>query len=816
MPIRWKLLIACLALILADVAVAQLAIESQGEVRRSADRLYEHGMVSLDHLRSAQGVLSALSTTFEAREGQGTRDSGPLRQENIDVLLDGLTKIDETLQQSAAIATSEKTHGLIDEVRVQLSRLRASGGAASARKVVSDLAIANDEIATIAAAVLRDGRTTQRAVYAYLDQFRTGTWRAAGIAATIAILVFFLLGRTIVAPIKRATRIINSIAAKSFDNQIITRGRSETAQLLRALDAMQTSIAGQITGMEKERKTQAANLSGTIAIQGARWEAALNNMSQGLCLFDRDLKLMVHNKRFEQMFGARRFGLTSREMLDDPFLHHVLAPSEGAFFTAEMPDGRVIAISRQWIEGGGLVATLEDITERHIADQKMRHLARHDALTDLPNRLRFRERLEKLFGMPGVALLSLDLDGFKTVNDTLGHPVGDRLLKAVSARLCECVGKRDLLARTGGDEFAVIQVGVAQPESAEALAKRLIAALAAPFDIEHHKISIGVSIGIVVNSEKETGTLIDPDALLKDVDLALYSAKAAGRNAYRFFKPEMAETIERRRRMEIDLRRAVEADEFELFYQPFYDVARGTISGFEALIRWRHPERGLVSPGEFIPIAEEVGLIDAMGLWALEAACRQAAQWPSQLSISVNLSPIQFRDPDLSRRVEDILNATGLPPSRLQLEVTESLMLEDDRATLAVLQAFRARGIRLSMDDFGTGYSSLGYLTKFPFDKVKIDQSFVRHLTEPENIAVVRAVIGLSRSMGISVIAEGVETSEHYDVLEREGCREMQGYFFSPPVPALEVAGLLMRFRPQPRMSRPAGEADTSHLAFVG
>ncbi|MEF2071824.1 putative bifunctional diguanylate cyclase/phosphodiesterase [Consotaella aegiceratis] len=805
MPVKWKLMLACLALVFVNLLIANFAVSSQDTIGQIADRVYAEGALPLDRLRSAQVTLAELRSAFGEDEALKSDEAAPLPQDRIATLLGGLASIDSDLAAIDASSTSTEATRLVDQARRSLSRLRAADGVVSMRKLLSDLDAADATMSSLASMLLENTAATARGIHRFLDHFRLKTWQAAGIGSLIVLLVFIVLTRTIVGPLRRATAVVRSIADGNMSTAIVARGWGETARLMRALDAMQATIAGKIASLEKRSKTQASSLSGTIAIQSARWEAALNNMSQGLCLFDQDLKLVVHNKRFEQMFGPRRFGMTSREVHEDPFLCHVLAHREGAFFNAEMPDGRVIAISRQWIEGGGLVVTLEDITERHIADQKLKHLARHDALTDLPNRLWFREKLERAIATPGAAILSLDLDGFKSVNDTLGHPIGDHLLKLVAERLKECTGKKDLIARTGGDEFAVIQVAGSQPAAAEELAQRFIQTLAKPFEIEHQRISIGVSIGIAVVGKGRDGPT-GADAILKDVDLALYSAKARGRGVYRFFEPEMGEALQHRRQTEIDLRKAMDDEELELYYQPFFDVERKTISGFEALIRWRHPERGMVSPGEFIPLAEEIGLIDSVGLWALKAACLQAREWPSQLSVSVNLSPIQFKDPALFDNVWAILKTTGLAPNRLQLEVTESLMLQETETTLSVLEAFRAMGIRISMDDFGTGYSSLGYLTRFPFDKVKIDQSFIRNLTESQNIAVVRAVIGLSRSMGLSVIAEGVETFEHYDVLEREGCKEMQGYLFSRPVPASEIPPLLMKFRPIPRGAHTAAE----------
>jgi diguanylate cyclase (GGDEF)-like protein len=459
--------------------------------------------------------------------------------------------------------------------------------------------------------------------------------------------------------------------------------------------------------------------------------------------------------------------------------------------SCELPDGRGIAVSHSAVEGGGWVSTYEDVSERRAAEQRLADMARHDQLTGLPNRLLFAEHMRELLtdddrAAEGIALLCIDLDRFKSVNDTLGHPAGDALLRVVGQRLRGCTRASDLVVRLGGDEFAIIQQG--QPEAATSLAQRVIATLAEPFEIDGHRISIGGSVGIAVTGE----ALCTADALLKSADLALYRAKAEGRGVWRFFEADMDLRMQARRQMEFDLREAVAMEQFEVFYQPLMQGDQG-ISGFEALVRWRHPKRGLVGPTDFIPLAEEVGLIPAIGRWVLHRACADAVTWPARLKVAVNLSPSQFRGP-LVEEVTDALNASGLHPGLLELEITESIMLADEEQVLSTLHRLRALGARIAMDDFGTGYSSLGYLRRFPFDKIKIDQSFVRNMTDRQDcLAIVRAVIGLGRSLGMSVNAEGVETDDQREALLGEGCLELQGYLFSKPRPASEVAELLRR-----------------------
>jgi diguanylate cyclase (GGDEF)-like protein len=439
----------------------------------------------------------------------------------------------------------------------------------------------------------------------------------------------------------------------------------------------------------------------------------------------------------------------------------------------------------------GWLATFEDITERRRTEARMAHLAHHDALTDLPNRVLFRKRLEDALTSArrgeGLALLCLDLDQFKAVNDTLGHPVGDLLLRAVAVRLVERTRETDIVARLGGDEFAVVQ-SIDRPSEPAGLADRLIEMFDTPFEVAGHQIVIGTSIGIAFAPQDG----VDGDELLKKADLALYRAKVDGRGICRLFHAEMDAEMQARRLLELDLRKALRARQFELFYQPVVDLHAGAVAGFEALLRWRHPERGLVSPASFIPLAEEIGLIVQIGEWVLREACATAASWPGDIRVAVNLSAAQFKSPDLVATVSEALRDAGLPPDRLELEITETVMLQDTDATMATLHQLRALRAGIAMDDFGTGYSSLSYLRRFPFDRIKIDQSFVRELSSKRDCgAIVRAVAALSRELGMATTAEGVETREQLALLTSAGCTEVQGYLFSPAVPSGEVAGLL-------------------------
>ena len=454
----------------------------------------------------------------------------------------------------------------------------------------------------------------------------------------------------------------------------------------------------------------------------------------------------------------------------------------------EMPNGRVIAIAHKPMAGGGWVATHQDITELQRIEAQVTHLAHHDALTGLPNRTTLRTKIEeallRVTRGEDVAVMCLDLDRFKAVNDTLGHPIGDELLETVVKRLRSCVREADTIARLGGDEFAIIQVGGEQPKDATALAQRVCDVLKRPFDVDGHQVVVGASVGIAM----APGDGEDPDLLIKNADMALYGAKSDGRGAFRFFEPEMDAKVKQRRALELDLRKGLELGQFELHYQPLQNVKTKEISGFEALLRWRHPERGLVSPMDFIPLTEEIGLIIPLGEWVLRQACADASQWPDDVKVAVNVSPNQFKNGNLVSIVMSALTGSGIEPNRLEIEITESVLLLDSEATLSTLHQLRSLGVRIAMDDFGTGYSSLSYLRSFPFDKIKIDGSFIKDLENSEDAAaIVRAVAGLGASLGMTTTAECVETEEQMKRVAAEGYGEIQGFLFSPPRPANEI-----------------------------
>lgn len=552
-----------------------------------------------------------------------------------------------------------------------------------------------------------------------------------------------------------------------------------------------------------------------ILKHAGRFEVALNNMLHGLCMFDTDDRLIVCNERYAKMYslpdeltrpGARwrdivahrvkTFGYRNLDY-DDVLAQHQAADLKKAekTTTRELGDGRTILIRHQPIREGGWVAIHEDITERHKVEERLSHMARHDALTGLANRVLFHERMER--AVAGLqrgdqfAVLCLDLDHFKEANDALGHAVGDALLREIAIRLSQCALGSDTVARIGGDEFAIVQLGIAGPDDPSDLAQHILDVLTKPYEIEGHQINIGASIGIAMAPRDESAGAL----LLRLADIALYRAKSEGRRTYRFFEPAMDFELQSRRRLETDLRRALVNGELEVFFQPINDAKTKSIRSFEALARWRHPDHGMISPVEFIPLAEEAGLIVQLGEWVLRAACKEATRWPSDVRVSVNLSACQFKADDLTKTIRNALADAGLAARRLELEITESVLLDRSKDNLAILHEIRGLGVRIAMDDFGTGYSSLSYLRSFPFDKIKIDQSFVKNIDERDAREIVRAIASLGQTLGMTTTAEGVETEDQLEKMIAYHCTEVQGFLFSRPVPASEIAGLLAMFQ---------------------
>ncbi|WP_207459720.1 EAL domain-containing protein [Azospirillum sp. SYSU D00513] len=736
-----------------------------------------------------------------------------------------------TLATRAAVEGAVRTYqarglsgpeqGLFGEFQAQWERYEEARASALARLELGERAAVGRELNSLARpafeaasekldellALAREGsqRTVARAQFTY-DQALQLIVAALVAGAACAVGAVGWVTRRVSKPVLDVSAAMDRLSAGDLSVTLAPSGRRDE------IGTLYNAVLGYRDSLER-----ILLLSAQSETERQRFEAALDNMSQGLCMFDPGDRLIVCNRRYAELYGLPPALTAPGTGLADMVAHcgaNGIGPADPLAFgdrdivrsiarrnspyDLELRDGRVIRISHQTLPDGGWIATHEDLTETIKAQAMIAHMARHDALTGLANRTLFREELDRALLRvrrgEGLALLCLDLDHFKNVNDTLGHPVGDALLRTVAQRLRGCTRETDTIARLGGDEFSILQVGPDQTgqqrDRAVALAARVIDALSAPYDIDGHQLVVGASVGIAL----APGDGLDPDQLLQNTDLALYQAKAEGRGTHRFFAPDMAERLHAYHALKTGLREALAKGQFELHYQPLVNLRSGRVRGFEALLRWRHPERGLVSPAEFIPVAEETGLIVALGEWVLQEACREAVGWPAGLGVSVNLSPVQFRSRGLVEAVAGALAESGLEPERLELEITESVLLQDNDANLAVLSELRQLGLRIAMDDFGTGYSALGYLRSFPFDKIKIDRSFVSDLPQGEGSkAILHAVAGLGRSLAITTTAEGVETRDQLEAVRAQGCDEAQGYFFSRPVPAAEIPLLLAR-----------------------
>jgi diguanylate cyclase (GGDEF)-like protein len=567
--------------------------------------------------------------------------------------------------------------------------------------------------------------------------------------------------------------------------------------------------------------TAIALLLGSFWIdQRRRWlvssrslRVTLENMNQGIVMIDSGGRAPVVNRRAVELLHL------PDDMIAQPGMRQILpwqADQSGrlsadhaallmppgtppddldrsAVFENVDGDGKIIEVQTHAVPTGGMVLTYTDVTDRRLAEARIRHLAHHDALTGLPNRVLLNERIAEAISRAKAdeslfAVLCLDLDGFKGVNDTMGHDAGDLLLVRFAERLRVAVRPTDTVARTGGDEFAIVLRDLAAPDDAERLIGRLLETLVEPVRIEGFQFAVATSIGVAVYPRDG----LEARSLMKNADTALYRAKAEGRGTYRFFEPSMDEQLKEKRAIEQDLRSALERDELEVYFQPQFACDTLVVVGFEALIRWNHPTRGFVPPGIFIPIAEECGLIVAVGRVALQKACAYASQWRPRYRIAVNLSPIQFRDERLAALLDDTLQRTGLPADLLELEVTEGVLIGDEAQALSILHDLKGRGLRIALDDFGTGYSSLSYLRRFPFDKIKIDKSFVQaQQYDPGSQAIMEAVLTMSARLNLDVTVEGVETDEQLTMVQRQRCSEVQGFLLGRPMPAADVPRFL-------------------------
>ncbi len=610
--------------------------------------------------------------------------------------------------------------------------------------------------------------------------------------------------------------VLGELVATAYEQAERDRVRTERSinLMVDELDTLNRTLEVQVA----ERTVALGNREKELSAQNLRFDAALNNMSQALLMFDGNSRLVIHNKRYCEMYWLApddiKPGMVLPDLLrlrracgtfsGDPeaytaSLKAMIARGESFHSSIELPNGRTIDVWNSPMPDGGWVATHEDITDRRRAEKIIAHMAHHDSLTDLPNRVLFQERLADMLRETRdgkrVAVFYLDLDNFKAVNDTLGHQYGDELLKRVAQRLRACVHENITVARVGGDEFAVILPDIVTHDDAALLARDICQAIRDPYDLFSHVVVTDTSIGIAIAPDNGS----QPDELLKNADMALYRAKADGRGTFRFFEAEMDATVKARRALENSLREALMEGQFTLHYQPILNLDENRIPCCEALIRWNHPERGMVPPGEFIPVAEEMGLIVAIGEWVLRQACNDAATWPNNTKVAVNLSPIQMLSPNLVPMVIGALAAAGLPASRLELEITESVLMQNTEATVAALHQLRSLGVKISMDDFGTGFSSLSYLRRFPFDKLKIDRCFISDLSKHDQsgLAIVRSVAALAKNLGMITTAEGVETAEQVELVRMIGCTEVQGFYFGRPQPLKDIVRTLNQYLPK-------------------
>jgi diguanylate cyclase (GGDEF)-like protein len=528
----------------------------------------------------------------------------------------------------------------------------------------------------------------------------------------------------------------------------------------------------------------------------------LEHINQGIMLVTKDREISIVNKRCAELLNLPYSFVDHPPRFDELSGYQIVENGsdnpggEYSVFEHAGPDGAVIEVHRTPLPDGGFVQTFTDVTTRRQAEAHIAQLASEDSLTGLPGRRVFQSAIEKLSAGTardgtGFAVLLLDLDRFKVINDTLGHCVGDILLFEVAQRLTQALRPGDVLARLGGDEFAIVLPSFESRAALGTVADGIGELIGQPYAIDGHRIHSTVSIGIAIGPNDGGNA----DDLLMAADLALYAVKAGGRGKYRFYESSMNEVVKDRQQTEMDLREAIERGQLHLEYQPILDLRRNVLSGFEALARWQHPTKGLIPPAVFIPLAEDDGLILPLGEWALREACRQAAQWPADLKVSVNLSPVQFSTPNLADMILRTLDETGLEANRLVLEITEGMFIADTRKTLAILHRLKALGVRIAMDDFGTGYSSLSSLRSFPFDKIKIDRTFVSDLGEKtENSVIVQAIIIIARALGMTTVAEGVETIGQQRLLTALGCDEVQGYLYSRSVPIEKVPELIGRW----------------------
>nr|WP_244977974.1 bifunctional diguanylate cyclase/phosphodiesterase [Aureimonas jatrophae] len=685
----------------------------------------------------------------------------------------------------------------LQELDFAISRLRATEGDVTRRFLRRELSETLSGLEDVTQKLqhgiqrLRDDTSTQSRQLADMN------WLALAVLLAAGGLLIVYLGWSISGPIRRAASTLRDVGGD--EPQPKRRSRNALQDLSNAVAFVEALVVQRADAAQQRDTDQKERAEHEIAAQRRRFDAALDRMSQAYCLLDRDGDLQSANEAFYRLFPHVTRRATAALLAADPDLGPLLTEPASRETPRRLAGGRSVFLLRhRAARTGDEILVFEDVTDREAAREAIERLEGEDGLTSLPNRPAFIARVEQLIASGDrFTLVALDIEGFRNINTTLGHGAGDEVLRQVGRRIVAAAGPDAFVARLGADEFGIALARQTDAAAAERLMRSILSDLQdKPVVVAGRPLTARIAAGVVpVAAEADRTEALDAHGAMQDCEVALHRAKADGSAQLQVFAPELRAEMEARRRLVADLHDALARNEFELYFQPIVDCRRKTVSGFEALARWAHPQRGMVSPAEFIPVMEEAGIIGALGRFVLREGCRQAARWPSDLSISLNLSPLQFKSPTLLADVRNALSSSGLSPDRLHLEVTESLFLDDAEGVLQTLQSLRQMGLVVSMDDFGTGYSSLGYLSRFPFDKIKIDQSFVRDMARPENIAIVRAVMGLGSAMRMTVVAEGVETVEQMEQLEREGCREMQGYLFSRPRPAGDLPKMLMEIR---------------------
>ncbi|MBB3996432.1 putative bifunctional diguanylate cyclase/phosphodiesterase [Aureimonas pseudogalii] len=799
MSIKLKLL--CSAVLLAIVATtfAVMVHVRNEDVRSAVEAVFQNGVDPLDRLTVASAKATDLENRFLAKSTPAGV-VGPIGASDGAELLAGLSEILGELRQSALEVPEGPSSRRLSELAYALNRLRVAEGDVTHRLVRRELSTIVDEFDTAANALRADIMALRQRSVDHGQSVDQLVWTGLGIGSLVGLLVFMALGRSIGRSIRNAAAALTRVGDPSADPPV-RPNVDPMDDLANAIRFVEASISDRDNVAARLRKETHRRLESELHSQRQRFENALDNMTQAFCLVGDDLTVLAANDAFVRMFPGIAAGSRAETVRRHADLAAILASDDPEMQVHQLRSGRHLQVRRHDSGGErGTILIFDDITEQVAARGELERLSRQDPLTGLSNRSMFYEHLNGMMAQDlvddEIAVIAIDIADFNSVNTTLGHMAGDDLLRQVGERLAALVRPGDLVARLDGDEFGIVQRLKGQPDAGHHLCRMIAEDLQKrPVTVAGRPLGVRVAIGMVPLAKADRAAGRDAHAVMQDCELALYQAKADTGSKLRLYAPGIREEMEESQRLVSDLRDALDRDEFELYFQPIVNLPQRAISGFEALVRWNSPTRGQVSPGLFIPVMEANGLIVRLGRFVMRDACRQAARWPSNLSLSINLSPAQFKSADLVGDIRKSIETSGIDPRRLQLEVTESLFLDEADAILETLVQLRRLGLLVSMDDFGTGYSSLGYLSRFPFDRIKIDQSFVRDMSRSENIAIVRAVQGLGAAMGMTVVAEGVETAEQLAMLEAEGCTDMQGFLFSRPRPASDLAKMLVEVR---------------------